>query len=81
MIVMVVPPLGRPLDGVMLEIVGASSLYVKAEELVAVWLSGFVTATETRPLACVGVTAVSEVSEIRFTFVAPVPPTVTVGCP
>ena len=47
--------------------------------LVAFWPPGLVTTTLTAPLACAGVTAVIVVLPTTFTFVAAVPPKVTVA--
>src|SRR5262249_33719505 len=78
-IVTAVPPAIGPLLGVTLVTPGAGALYVKPLLRVPVCVSGFVTTTLTVPAAWAGVVAVSWVALTNVTFVAAVPPNVTVA--
>src|SRR5262249_29661253 len=79
--VMLVPPSAGPVAGDRLVTVGAGSgLYVKAPASAPDCVSGFVTATVTRPGAGRGgVVAVIEVALVTVALVAVVPPNVTVA--
>jgi hypothetical protein len=75
-----VPPAVGPLLGLTLVTVGAvGDVYVNPLVNVPVCVSGLVTTTFTAPAACAGVVAVICVPLTTTTFVAPVPPNVTVA--
>src|SRR5207237_7805899 len=78
-IVTAVPPAVGPEVGERLETVGPVEAYVNPLASVPLWPSVFVRTTLTGPAACAAVVAVIVVLLTTFTFVAALPPRVTVA--
>ena len=78
-IVIVVPPVVRPVFGRTVLTVGAGNTYVKPAASVPLCESGLVTVTFTAPAACAGVVAEIVVPLTNVTPLAGLPPALTVA--